>query len=304
MTPVYPALENISLDPWQHSSFRRYGLEADVLRLDKIHPEISGNKWFKLKYYLEKAGQTKKKTVISYGGPYSNHLLAVAAASQLYGFGSVGLVRGEKPKQLSNTLRSAEGFGMKLSFLPRQIYDLQKKTTDVSFLTFTEADSLVIPEGGNGPEGMRGAAEILSIPDALPYTHICCAVGTATTMAGIINGAPRHIRKMGISVLKGTHDLEPLHIHRVEESGLKNTEMIHDYHGGGYARYTPELLSFMNRLFLESGIPTDIVYTGKLFHAIVKMTEINKFEAGSRLLILHTGGLPGNCSLTPGLLQF
>src|SRR5580704_2588882 len=114
MIAIMPDLKNISLDPWNHPEFQKNKLNVEVLRLDKIHPDISGNKWFKLKYFIERARKSNKQTLVSFGGAYSNHLLALAAASAIYGFSSIGYIRGERPRQLSHTLLTALGYGMEL----------------------------------------------------------------------------------------------------------------------------------------------------------------------------------------------
>ncbi len=313
MTDLRPDFANISLDLWDHRSFRQNELKVDVLRLDKIHSEISGNKWFKLKYYLEKAKQANKKTLISFGGAYSNHLLAMAATAHRHCLSSVGFIRGEQPVLLSHTLIAAKEYGMKLFFLPRSIFDLKKRSdlldnwagisTDLTFETIQ--DSVLIPEGGAGIEGLRGSEEILSFVPQPKYTHICTAVGTGTTLAGIINSSQPHLKMIGISVLKGTRDLDPIDISWIKDrSKIANIQMVHDYHFGGYAKYNALLTGFMNTTFAESGIPTDFVYTGKLLFAVISMADMKLFPPGSRILVLHTGGLQGNRSLTPGLLGF
>ena len=300
-----PDLKKISLDIWDHPIFQKNELRTDVLRLDKIHPEISGNKWFKLKYYLEKAEKTNKRKLISFGGPYSNHLLALAAAAKLYGFSSVGIIRGEKPSVRSPILVAAEAYGMEFQFLSRSQYDLKKKSAGSNELDSHESDALLIPEGGAGIDGIRGAEEILSFVPLKLYSHIFCAVGTGTTMAGLINASLSHQKKIGVSVLKGTGDFQPLNLSCINnQADLENIQIIHGGHFGGYAKHTKPLLDFMNRIHTESGIPTDFVYTGKLFYTVLQMVSEKAFPAGSRMLVLHTGGLHGNSSITQGLLQF
>ena len=313
MTDLSPDFTNISLDPWDHRVFQQNELQVDVLRLDKIHSEISGNKWFKLKYYLEKAKQTNKDTLVSFGGAFSNHLLALAATAHLNGLHSIGLIRGEQPVLLSHTLTTAKEYGMKLLFLPRSVFDLKKRSdfpdnwaenfTDLSIGTIQ--NSLLIPEGGAGIEGLRGSEEILSFVPQKKFTHICTAVGTGTTLAGLINSSEPDTKIIGISVLKGTRDLEPIDISWIkDQSKMASVQMVHDYHFGGYAKYNASLTGFMNTTYAESGIPTDFVYTGKLLFAVISMAVMKLFPPGSRLLVLHTGGLQGNRSLTPGLLGY
>jgi 1-aminocyclopropane-1-carboxylate deaminase len=302
---ILPDLKNITVDPWNHAHFQKNELEVEVLRLDKIHPDISGNKWFKLKYFIESARKLNKQKLISFGGAHSNHLLALAAASGIYGFSSVGYVRGEKPRQLSYMLRAATTYGMELHFLSRPEYDQKKKLATEHPESENEPDSLLIPEGGAGLDGIKGAEEILSQMSLTRYSHFCCAVGTGTTLTGIVNNTKDDQKIIGVSVLKGTHGFEPLNILMIKKpESLKNVQMIHTDHFGGYAKKNKLLIDFMNQIFDESGIPTDFVYTGKLFYSISRMASENAFPNGSRILILHSGGLRGNHSLAPGLLQF
>jgi len=302
---LIPDLNNISLENWDHPVFREHELHADILRLDKIHPEISGNKWFKLKYYLRKAKEENKHTLISFGGAYSNHILALAAAAAMNGFASMGLIRGEESRPLSHTMASAKEFGMKLQFLSRPEYNDRKNSEAKNNPDLFTPDTLLIPEGGAGDEGIRGAEDILSVIPFTGYSHICCAVGTGATLAGLINRSERNQKIIGVSVLKGTRDLNPLDPSWINnKSKLDHVSIIHQDHFGGYAKYNQLLLDFMNDIFTKSGIPTDFVYTGKLFYSIVRMAGDNFFPVRGKILILHTGGIQGNRSLPPGLLQF
>jgi 1-aminocyclopropane-1-carboxylate deaminase len=313
VTDLRPDFANISLEPWDHQVFRQNGLLVDVLRLDKMHAEISGNKWFKLRYYVEKAKQTNKDTLVSFGGAYSNHLLALAATAHIHGLHSIGFIRGEQPALLSHTLISAKEYGMKLLYLPRSEFDFKKRSDLLgnwaeNFTDFNKETiqrSLLIPEGGAGKEGLRGSEEILSFVPQQKYTHVCTAVGTGTTLAGLINRSRPGLKLIGISVLKGTLDLEPIDVSWIKDrSKIADVQMVHDYHFGGYAKYNALLTGFMNITYAESGIPTDFVYTGKLLFAVISMAVMKLFPPGSRILVLHTGGLQGNRSLTPGLLGF
>jgi 1-aminocyclopropane-1-carboxylate deaminase len=305
VTDLAPELNNISLDHWDHRVFRQHGLHADVLRLDKIHPEISGNKWFKLKNYLAKAKHLGKHSVLSLGGAYSNHLLALAAAARLFGLKSIGLIRGEEPEELSHTLVRASELGMKLEFLSRQEYKLWKNQAANTETDVQRPGTLIVPEGGAGFDGISGAGEILTLFPSRAYSHICCAVGTGATLAGLINGADQDCQMIGISVLKGTRNFEPLNLSWLKnKSALQSVRIFHEDHFGGYAKFNKQLIDFMNEIFSESQIPTDFVYTGKLFYSIVRLAGVNTFPVGSRILILHSGGIQGNRSLGPGLLQF
>jgi 1-aminocyclopropane-1-carboxylate deaminase/D-cysteine desulfhydrase-like pyridoxal-dependent ACC family enzyme len=300
-----PGFGKTSVDQWDHKVFREKDIRVDVLRLDKIHPEISGNKWFKLQYYLQQARQEKKTKLVSFGGAYSNHLIALAETCRLYGFSSSAFIRGEEPVKWSHTLKSVKDKGMELHFLSRQDYQDLKKRVLAGEFENEESDELFVQEGGAGKKGIQGAEEILPQIPYLHYSHICSAAGTGTTLAGVTNSAGSQQKIVGVSVLRGTKNIEPL-----QESWLNKpacvhqVEMIHEYHFGGYAKYSKTLLDFMNEVYSETGIPTDFVYTGKLFYAVVQLASGNKFPGGSQILVLHTGGLQGNLSLPQGILAF
>ena len=254
---------------------------------------------------MEQAKKANRKRLVSYGGGYSNHLLALAAAARINGFSSRGYIRGEKPRILSPTLLLAGQYGMELRFLSRSEYDHKKRSATPHPFGDNEQDTMSIPEGGASVDGIRGAEEILSVMPLRKYSHICCAAGTGTTLAGIVNSAGSDQKIIGVSVLKGTHDLEPLNILNIKSlSALKNVKIIHEDHFGGYAKWNQVLIDFMNQVYNESGIPTDIVYTGKLFYSISRMAIEKSFPPGSRVLILHSGGLQGNQSLPAARLQF
>jgi len=300
-----PDLRNIRLDDWEDDAFRSSGVQVQVLRLDKIHQEISGNKWFKLKYFLKEAKRTNKHTLISFGGAYSNHLLALSAAAALNGMVSIGIIRGEEPAELSHTLLASKRFGMKLQFLSRADFLQKKNIRSDNNQEPPDSRTLWIPEGGSGLTGVRGAEEILSTLPVDSYSHICCAAGTGTSLAGIINSSNPQQHIIGVSVLKGTTGLNPLKISYIKNpAGLKNVTMIHDDHFGGYAKRNQLLFNSMNRVFANSGIPTDFVYTGKLFYSVLRLATAGHFPRGSRILVLHTGGLQGNRSLPSGSLDF
>ncbi len=298
-------LEHIGTDPLNLRIFREKKLEVSVLRLDKIHPEISGNKWFKIKYYLESATLQNKKRLISFGGPYSNHILALACAAKTEGFSSTGFIRGEKPDILSPALSAAYKYGMSLEFLPRERYRNKEKPSFLSALQAQYPEALIIPEGGCGEAGIRGAEEILSISDTSIYSHICCATGTGATLAGIVNASTPGQKITGISILKGTKGLEPLRLSWIrDDNKLATLNLIHGYHFGGYAKKSAALLKFMNEVYEVSAIPTDFVYTGKLIYGVADLARQDYFQKESRVLIIHSGGLEGNLSLPSGTLQF
>jgi 1-aminocyclopropane-1-carboxylate deaminase len=309
ISPITPSA--ITIDDITHLSDGSVSIA--VLRLDKIHPQISGNKWFKLRYYLEEATALNKKNIVTFGGAWSNHLLAVASATQLNGLGSTGIIRGEEPPELSSTLTEAKKLGMKLIFISREGY--REKQVPAGILS---TDDYLVPEGGYGAPGAKGAATILD-HCGNDFTHYCCAVGTGTMMAGLINGAslqccgdtpPQYCegkRVIGVSVLKNNPELSLMIEALVADKDTDNPvkwQLITDNHFGGYAKYNPELLAFMNDFYQQTGIPSDFVYTGKLFFAVTRLLRENYFPKGSKILVIHSGGLQGNISLRKGLLIF
>lgn len=272
------------------------GVNVQVLRLDSLHPVISGNKWFKLKWHLQKAVEGRYKAVVTYGGAFSNHIAASAAACAMYKIPCVGIIRGEAPSAYSHTLLKAQQYGMQLHFMSRAAY--QSKIIPPAF---ADGNYYIIPEGGYSKEGASGAADIPYNKGAFDY--VLCAVGTGTMMAGLINSKTEHARVCGFSVLKNHSQLES----EVQRLLIKKDQPVvinHTYHFGGYAKQNPQLIRFMNELFAATGIPTDFVYTGKLFYGAHDLIQQNHFPAGSRLLIVHSGGLQGNLSLRKGTLIF
>jgi len=276
----------------------RNNVTADVLRLDRLHPVISGNKWFKLKNYLQQALESAANPIITFGGAWSNHLVATAFAAREARLGAVGIVRGEKPPVLSATLSSAARYGMQLEFISRKDYNGKTSPHFLRQLALRHPGAYIIPEGGAGPLGIRGSADILRMADTSAYTHILCAIGTGTMFQGLICASLPGQIVIGVPVLKG---VEPS-IHSPDQS--ERARLLHGYHFGGYARHPRELIDFMNEFYRETAIPSDIVYTGKLFYALRDSIRRDYFPRSSRILVIHSGGLQGNGSLKPGMLDF
>jgi 1-aminocyclopropane-1-carboxylate deaminase/D-cysteine desulfhydrase-like pyridoxal-dependent ACC family enzyme len=299
---VLPDINKPNIQKLEDHLFLRQKIEVDVLRLDKIHTIISGNKWFKLKNYLFEAESWGKKGVITFGGAYSNYLLATAYSCKLSGLRSIGIVRGEEPAIYSSTLLDLKSYGMELKFYPREIF----KDHDLKInLQETYPDFLLVEEGGRGLPGIKGAEEILQVYDTRLYSHIICAVGTGTMITGMINASISHQQVIGIPVLK-IKNLQDAEISEYikDHSRSENFYLQPDFHFGGYAKKNAELIHFMNRFYTKHQIPTDFVYTGKLFYGTIKMIEQGFFVTGSKLLVIHSGGLQGNRSLPEGTFHF
>lgn len=297
----------MSLIPFQKSkvvpisSSYKFHTTVDVLRLDEIHPVISGNKWFKLKNYLQDALESNKKVILTFGGPYSNHIVATAAASQYYNIKSIGIIRGERPKSLSHTLQQALSCNMELYFISRSDYKA-KSIPEEALTTLDPEDMYIVDEGGYGKLGMKGAMEILHELNSNDYTDILAAVGTGTMLSGLVAAALPGQRIIGIPVLKD--DTLAFKINTLLPGEKQGFELVYDYHFGGYAKTSPELIQFMNNWYQQTGIPTDMVYTGKLFYAVNDLLKKDFFQEESKILIIHSGGLQGNLSLPKGTLIF
>lgn len=290
--------EHITVDPVSIPESRAAEVALFVLRLDKIHPLVSGNKWFKLRYYLEEAGMLGKKRIVTFGGAWSNHILATASACRLYGFQSTGIIRGERPPRLSANLQQAAETGMDMVFISREDFAKEKIPGEL-----IATENYFIKPGGYGIPGALGAAGILDYCDKKMFTHIACATGTGTMMAGLAMAAlPRQVL-VGISALKNNLRLEE-DVKRLAGNDIPALHFIHDYHFGGFARHRPGLIAFMNDWHRQTGIPTDFVYTAKLCYAVADLCTKNFFHPGSKVLLIHSGGLTGNASLKKGTLIF
>lgn len=285
-------INSVSVQQLQDECFNDSNIHVDVLRLDKIHPVISGNKWFKLKYYIQQAIDTNCNAVATFGGAFSNHIIATAYACNLQKIPCTGFIRGEKPKHLSKTLLDTQALHMQLEFLSRDEY--KNKQT----IIYKNASVFFIPEGGYGKTGAKGAAEILQlVPGLSTYNYIICAVGTGTMLAGIVNAALPHQQCIGISVMKNNFSLENQIRLLINKQTVNCVQLLHDYHFGGYARYTQVLLDFINKTWQAHSLPLDFVYTAKTLFAVYNLAEKKYFASGSKILFIHSGGLQGNRSL-------
>lgn len=293
---------DIRVDPIKNL-YQQQGVAVEVLRLDLVHPGVSGNKWFKLKDYMADAAQGGRKVLLTFGGAFSNHLAATAAACHESGLKSIGVIRGERAPTLSHTLQQAEANGMDLYFTSREAYKTKQIPPEV-WERYTREHVYIINEGGYGLKGRTGAQSILDYCTRERFTHIVAACGTGTTLAGLVAAAGPEQSVIGIPVLKNYTAMEE-EINALLPPELHSRyTLIHDYHFGGYAKWTPALTRFMNWWYEETGIPSDFVYTGKLFYAVDDLIGKGYFPPGSRVLVIHSGGLQGNDSLPKGTLIF
>ena len=278
-----------------------HNVELHIKREDEIHPFISGNKYRKLKYNLQEARKLQFDTLLTFGGAYSNHIAAVAAAGNKFGFKTIGIIRGEEliDKICENpTLQFAKKQGMKLKFVSRSIYRDKENRDFLKELKDEFGNFYLVPEGGTNPLAVKGCEEILSEEDD-QFDYICCAVGTGGTISGLINASKSHQKILGFPALKG--DFLSTNISKFVTKN--NWELITDYHFGGYAKVNKELIDFINQFNQEYNIPLDPVYTGKLMFGVIKMIEANYFRKNSKVLVIHTGGLQGISGMNKRLIE-
>ena len=298
------SLKNISFDVLQSSLLNEKGVEVIVARLDKIHEDVSGNKLFKLHYFIEECMSADHKTLLTFGGAYSNHLVAAAYVCRNAGLRCIGVVRGERPPVRSHTLSRCEDLGMELHFISREEYKHAEDPAFIAALHEQFGDFTLVPEGGYSHLGAKGASLIHDVIDNINATHIATAVGTATTLAGLLLKKKEDQEIITVPVIKNMADIPERIDFLTEEKEAGGLEILSDYHFGGYAKYNEDLIGFMNAFYDEYKVPSDFVYTGKMLYAIFDMIKKDHFPKGSRIVCLHTGGLQGNKSLPPGKLIF
>lgn len=255
------------------------------------HSLVSGNKWWKLKYNLEEASRLGHKKLLTFGGAYSNHIYATAAAAYELGFESIGIIRGEETLPLNATLAFAKEKGMQLHYVTREDYrkktepDFQKKLTDLF------GDFYLIPEGGTNELAARGVTEFANLlSQETEFDYLCLPVGTVGTMAGMISGLSADKKIIGFPALKGAQFLET-EIRTYTQN--ENWQLMYEYHFGGYAKSTKELIDFIDRFERVHNISLDPIYTGKMMFGVFDLVKLGFFEKDSKIIVLHTGGLRG-----------
>jgi len=275
-------------------NFQR-GIQLQLKRTDLIHPTISGNKYHKLKYNLIEAKAQGATTLLTFGGAYSNHIAAVAAAGKECGFETIGIIRGEELNDKIHdnpTLRQAQDNGMQLHFISRSDYRRKKDEDFTEQLKSKFGMFYLIPEGGTNALAVEGCEEILTEQDKQDFDYICCAVGTGGTIAGIINSSNDTQKVLGFPALKGDFLFDEIK----QWTTRSHWDLCLDYHFGGYAKTTPQLLQFIQNFQQQTDIEIEPIYTGKMLFGIFDLIERGYFPANSKILAIHTGGLQGNLS--------
>jgi 1-aminocyclopropane-1-carboxylate deaminase len=295
------------------------GISLEIKREDLLHPFISGNKFRKLKYNLLQAKAENQKTVLTFGGAYSNHIAAMAYAGKEQGFKTIGVIRGDElgdKVEENTTLRFAQECGMQFEFVTREAYRFKTEPDFIANLQKKFGSFYLVPEGGTNHYAVKGCEEILTDEDA-KFDYVCCAVGTGGTISGIINSAFPHQKVLGFPALKGDFlkDETPMNkfSSNLNEKGVpddlrqittfseeirkfatkKNWELITDYHFGGYGKVNEELIQFINQFYKQTQVPLDPIYTGKMVFGVIDLIQKNYFSHNSKILLIHTGGLQG-----------
>ncbi|MEZ5046522.1 MAG: pyridoxal-phosphate dependent enzyme [Chitinophagaceae bacterium] len=277
----------IKITSIQHTLLNKKQVSVDVLRLDLLHPHISGNKWFKLKYNIIEAQKKGYKMLLSIGGNYSNHLHALAYYGFMSHIKTIGLVRGEASS--TNTLEDCKKWGMELHFLPRQIFDTLYQSNDYSYWQTLFPEAYIIPMGGDNELGLRGCQEILSPKLAKQYDTIVCSVGTATTLIGISQSIDNNL--IGFM---STQDKNAVLKKIKANTSHQHIRLLDDYKFGGFGKKDNELNDFIQYFQQEHAIELDCVYTAKSMFGLLDLIENNYFPIQHKILFIHTGGLQGN----------
>ena len=270
---------------------KELGIELYIKRDDLIHPHISGNKYRKLKYNILEAQRLNFNRLLTFGGAFSNHIASVASVGKEYGFKTIGVIRGEELVNKVNenpTLKFARSCGMQFKFISRSDYRTKTTKKFIQNLRKEFESFYLIPEGGTNNLAIKGCEEILTKND-VDFDFICCSIGTGGTISGLINSTGEDQQVLGFPSLKGDFLKNEI----VKFAYKSNWRLVHDYHFGGYAKVTVELIEFINAFKKNTGIPLDPVYTGKMMFGIFDLMDKGFFSKGSKVLALHTGGLQG-----------
>ena len=264
------------------------GFEIFLKREDLLHPYVSGNKFRKLKYNLLQAQEAGQNTILTFGGPFSNHLAATAAAAKISGLKSIGVVRGKEERNLNPTLQFCQDQGMTLYPISRTYYRQKHLPELMMQLKNKFGEFYPLPEGGTNSLAVKGCKEILTEGDA-SFDVIACSVGTGGTLAGLIESVLPHQKVMGFSALRNQN----LAVEISKWTSKQNWSINHDYSFGGYAKVSLSLIEFINTFNKNFKTPLDPVYTGKLLFGIFDLIKNKKWSSGKKILIIHTGGLQG-----------
>lgn len=287
-SPIQP----LDLSPWIKNKVKVY-----IKRDDLIHPLISGNKWRKLKYNLLELPNQNPPLIVSFGGAFSNHIHALAAACQILNLSSISFIRGEWDEK-NPTLSFCHKAGMKLIPISRSEYRLKEKSDVVQDYLKNLSHYHIIPEGGSNKKALKGVKEIIDEIHTAEFNphYIALSAGTGGTAAGLLSHPHLKSRILAFSALKSNHLFNEIQ-QLSDESNLENLTVNTDYHWGGYAKYDNKLLSFLSEFEDHTGIPLDHVYNGKALWGLMDLINKDYFSPSDKILYLHTGGLQGKAGI-------
>ncbi len=269
--------------------------QLHILRTDLTDNDISGNKWYKLKYNLLEAAQ-QRLPLLTFGGAFSNHIAATAAAGKRYQLPTIGVIRGEEHLPLNPTLQQAVNNGMQLFYLSRAEYRNKYSEAVLNKLQARFGQFMLVPEGGSNTLALKGVGEMLS-DKTTTYNYLVTASGTGGTAAGIYLHKQPHQYVISVPVLKNARWMLTEIQQLTGLTALPKLILRTDYHFGGYAKITPQLIDFANKFYRFTGIPLDLVYTAKALFAVFDEIKNSFFTADDKILFIHTGGLQGNTGL-------
>jgi len=260
-----------------------------IKREDLIHPLISGNKYRKLKYNIEATRTEGFDTFLTFGGAFSNHIAATAYAGMSHGLKTIGVIRGKELSQkwkMNPTLKLASEHGMQFKFISRDAYRDKNSEDFIDTLKSEFGSFYLLPEGGSNTLAIKGCEEILAEEDA-QFDIVCSSVGTGGTIAGIINASHPNQGVLGFPALKGDFLKEDI----CNFTSRENWKLQTNYHFGGYAKVSAELIQFINDFRKQTQIPLDPIYTGKMLYGILDLVKKDHFAPKTKILAIHTGGL-------------
>ncbi|MBF0264690.1 MAG: pyridoxal-phosphate dependent enzyme [Gammaproteobacteria bacterium] len=300
-------INSIPISEIKEPFLKKNSISLQLLRLEQTDQFISGNKWFKLLYNLEKFKKEHYTVLLTFGGAYSNHIHATAEACHRFNIPAIGIIRGEKPEKLNQTLTQALERNMQLYFVSRNDYRQKQHPEFIKQLItklinknyITQQDKIyVLPEGGSNELAIKGCALIPKLITS-QYHYLCCAIGSGGTFGGLIHGVEDNNTKLlGFSALKGADQLENSIIQLIKEVNVTNTtpswQINHDYHFGGFAKTKPELFHFINVFYQNHKIKLDVIYTGKMMYGLYQLIKNDYFPKNTNIVAIHTGGLQGN----------
>ncbi len=296
--------ENTPLEQISDPFLQERNISLFIQREDLLHPQISGNKWYKLKYNLSEAKVQGKDTLLTFGGAYSNHIYSVAAAGKIFKLNTIGVIRGEENSVLNSTLSFAKDCGMIFYYLNRSDYKNKDSEEILGRLKRIFGDFYLLPEGGTNQLAVKGCCEIISKLKT-EFDYVCCPCGTGGTLAGLISGLTGNNFALGFAILKNASFLKD-NVRSVlkssDKNNLNNWDINLDYHFGGYAKTNTQLSNFTQKFSLLTGIPIETIYTGKMLFGIYDLVSKGFFKEGTRIVAIHTGGLQSSRILSQKIM--